>query len=1467
MLTQFVAAFDDIVIGRFNRDRVEQDRISVRYVYAPKQRVLYDLVNENKTLTLPVVSVNVNNISRDQNRVFNKLDGFYYQGNVGEEMVSRHIKAPVPVNISLSVSILTRYQTDMDQILSNFVPFCNPYVVISWKVPEKFELSVDQEIRSEVFWTGDVNMDYPTELVGNQKARVTADTNFTIKGWLFKDTDNPSGNIFFIDTNFHNETELEYYDNYESLSGNTYTYPASAGLDDRIESFELSGCPTITDILYNGVLLQDDLIVTPNTSGNITLHGVGFTNTETVLFSSDNESTYSNLTAVSNFERGSSTLSGQVIPFKILNDNTITFNSPSLSAGRVRFIPLNKVGFDFSDLSYMDTLCGRGLSSTFLIYKDIIPPQIDLDIPDSSDSKNIYINDSTQYSDISGNIVAVDTINGNEYPVTFSIFSDQPDLSTFFHETHTSCSGEVTVTTTAKTLEDINNTADGTYVVTYSAVDDNGNVGTNEVIVVVDNVPPVVTLRGPDPTIVDNETYIELGATAVDDVDGLLPVTIGGDTVNSNVLGTYNVSYSAVDRAGNLGTNSRIVNVIDTVPPVVTLNGDAINVVESSSTYSELCATAEDAFDGTLPVIVSGDTVDTNTLGTYTISYAATDFSGNVGTATRLVNVIDNTPPVVTLNGSDIISVDNFDSYNELGATAVDNIDGTLPVIIYGDIVNTDVVGTYTVRYYAVDSSGNVGTNTRTVNVLDITPPVVILNGPNPADFEVNTGYTEYGATAIDNVDRFLPVTIGGDTITIDALNTFTKTYSATDSSGNVGKTDRIVNIVDTIAPVVTLNGSNAVQIQALGTYTELSATALDSFEGVKPVFISGDTVDTLVLGSYNVVYTATDSSGNVGTANRTVDVIDNINPVVTVIGDNPMQVEALSNYSELCATAVDSFEGSLPVFISGQDPNIYALGEYTVIYTATDSSGNVGTANRIVNIVDTTPPIVTLNGDSVLTIGINDIYTEQGATAQDNFDGELPVVVGGDTVDTNISVSASYTVSYSATDFSGNVGKADRIVNVVDDILPIVTVTGDNPLEVEAKTAYVELCATAVDNVDGILPVFVYNNTINMDVVNTYGVSYSAIDRAGNIGTATRSVSVIDTIPPVVTLNGSDPLIVEALNNYVELNATALDNVDGVLPVQVGGNIVNKNVLGEYTVIYTATDFSGNVGTNTRTVSVIDTIPPIVTITGDNPMHVEAGTNYSEQGATAQDNFDGVVPVTIGGDTVDAYTLGTYTVSYSATDSSGNVGTADRIVNVADTLPPVVTLNGSDPINITVESEYTELSATAYDSFEGVKPVFISGDTVDVNTDGTYNIIYTATDSSGNVGTNTRQVIVDKPVIQCGLNNSYSGNQGTFTWPIELGSSTGGTVTLDFTAYSIPDRFTVTHGGVVVIDTNYRGTFTDSHVNQLNDILGAGNWSQGGGGYGSASFTKTSSESQAIVTVYGPLPGTAYNFTLNCPV
>lgn len=206
VLIQFISAFDDVVISRYNKHRQPQDNISVRYVYAPKQRVVHDILNKARHITLPAIAVNISSISLDRDRVFNKIAGSYHTRRdtfSGHDMntVTDHLAQPAPVNIEVDMSILTKYQTDMDQILSNFIPYNNPYIMISWKTPSEL-LQTQQEIRSEVLWSGSMNMNYPTDLSSSEPFRVSADTSFTIKSWLFKHKDDPIGNIFTINSYF-----------------------------------------------------------------------------------------------------------------------------------------------------------------------------------------------------------------------------------------------------------------------------------------------------------------------------------------------------------------------------------------------------------------------------------------------------------------------------------------------------------------------------------------------------------------------------------------------------------------------------------------------------------------------------------------------------------------------------------------------------------------------------------------------------------------------------------------------------------------------------------------------------------------------------------------------------------------------------------------------------------------------------------------------------------------------------------------------------------------------------------------------------------------------------------------------------------------------------------------------------------------------------------------------------------------
>ncbi len=207
LMTQFVAAFDDVTIKRYNKAREAQDKIQVRYVYAPKQRVLHDIINKAKHITLPVIAVSISSVARDPQRVFNKLDASYHLttlSNTPSGMIGREDKVPqpIPINISVNMNIMAKYQSDMDQILSNFIPYNNPYIIISWKVPASFA-SIAQEIRSEVLWNENIGLNYPTELTPDSPYRVSADTSFTIKGWLFRKHTTPVKTIFEIGTNLY----------------------------------------------------------------------------------------------------------------------------------------------------------------------------------------------------------------------------------------------------------------------------------------------------------------------------------------------------------------------------------------------------------------------------------------------------------------------------------------------------------------------------------------------------------------------------------------------------------------------------------------------------------------------------------------------------------------------------------------------------------------------------------------------------------------------------------------------------------------------------------------------------------------------------------------------------------------------------------------------------------------------------------------------------------------------------------------------------------------------------------------------------------------------------------------------------------------------------------------------------------------------------------------------------------------
>ncbi len=157
-----------------------------------------------------------------------------------------------------------------------------------------------------------------------------------------------------------------------------------------------------------------------------------------------------------------------------------------------------------------------------------------------------------------------------------------------------------------------------------------------------DTTPPQLTLLGPDPLVVEVlQGFADAGATAFDETDGDLTAQIVlSDNLDLGVVGTYTLTYSVADAAGNTASATLTVHVVDTTAPVLALLGSAAMTLEAGSLFVDPGATAQDAYAGDLSaaITVSGS-VDAATPGTYTLTYRVVDPSGNEATATRTVTV------------------------------------------------------------------------------------------------------------------------------------------------------------------------------------------------------------------------------------------------------------------------------------------------------------------------------------------------------------------------------------------------------------------------------------------------------------------------------------------------------------------------------------------------------------------------------------------------------------------------------------------------------------------------------------------------------------------------------------------------------------------------------------------------------------------------------------------------------------
>ncbi|MDA9118851.1 DUF5011 domain-containing protein [Opitutales bacterium] len=703
------------------------------------------------------------------------------------------------------------------------------------------------------------------------------------------------------------------------------------------------------------------------------------------------------------------------------------------------------------------------------------------------------------------------------------------------------------------------------------------------------------------------------------ETNGSLKTAVTFDFENN--ASNYSIRVQARDEH-NLSTEGNftlsLLDLDDTVP-LVSLNGDSNITHEAGTAYIDANASWTDAVDGSGVVHGSGE-VNASVPGVYVLSYDYTDAAGNAAqTVTRTVHVLDSTAPVISLLGDANISHEAETAYIDANASWTDAVDGSGTILASGQ-VNTGTSGSYVLSFNYTDAAGNAAqTVTRTVHVLDSTAPVISLLGDANISHEAGTAYIDANASWTDSVDGSGVVHASGEVKASDP-GVYVLSYDYTDAAGNAAQTiTRTVQVLDTSMPVISLLGDANIMHEAGNPYTDAHASWTDAVDGSGTIVASGQ-VNVGTPGSYLFNYNYTDAAGNAAqTVTRTVVVVDTTAPVISLHGDANITHQAGNVYLDANASWIDAVDGS-GVIVANGEVNASDPGTYVLSYNYTDAAGNAAqTVTRTVVVVDTTAPVISLHGDANITHQAGNVYLDANASWIDAVDGLGVIVANGEV---NASISGTYVLSFNYTDAAGNAAYTiTRTVQVVDSTAPVISLLGDASITHEGGSPYLDANASWTDAVDGSGTILA-SGQVNAGTPGSYVLSFNYTDAAGNAAqTVTRTVQVVDSTAPVISLLGDANITHEAGNPYIDANASWTDGVDGSGIILASGK-VNPSIPGTYLLGYDYTDAAGNgAQTVTRKVEVINLSPNALYVQGDSNLSIFE----NEPNGTWVANFEGL--------------------------------------------------------------------------------------------------------------------------------------------------------------------------------------------------------------------------------------------------
>jgi gliding motility-associated-like protein len=927
------------------------------------------------------------------------------------------------------------------------------------------------------------------------------------------------------------------------------------------------------------------------------------------------------------------------------------------------------------------------------------------------------------------------------------------------------CANDVEINYNGETRT--NGPCDDTYTLRrrWTATDLCGNTRTAEqVITVRDLTPPAFTFVPADATVSCDAVPNPGQPSASDNCDASVNIVYNGETrTNGTCPDEYVLvrRWTATDNCGNATSASQRIVVRDQTKPAFTSFPDDITVsCESIPTPATPVAT-----DNCAPNVLVSYNGETRLNGpcphTYTLKrqWTAVDRCTNTASAVQTITVQDVTPPVFTFVPAN--ATVHCDSVPAAGTpTASDNCASAVTIAYNGETrLNGPCANTYELvrRWTATDACGNIQTAEQRLTVQDVKRPVFTFSPPHVT---VSCESVPLVATPVaqDNCDATVNIFYEGETRANGACPdtyTLTRRWTAADQCGNTRSVEQVITVRDLTPPAFTAVPANTTvsceNVPAVGT-----PTASDNCDTDVNIAYLGETrTDGPCPDTYTLTrrWTAADNCGNSTATQQVITVRDIVAPVftfapadVTVSCEN-LPTLATPTASDNCDTDVNiAYLGETRT--NGPCPDTYTL---TRRWTATDNCGNSTATQQVITVRDLTAPAFTFVPADV-TVSCESVPTLATPAATDNCDADVSIAYLGETR-TDGPCPDTYTLTrrWTATDNCGNSAAAQQVITVRDLTAPAFTFV---PADVTVSCENVPAIGTptATDNCTANVTIAFSGETrLNGACPDTYTLQrrWTAADACGNTTTALQTIVVRDIVPPVFTFVPPDATVncddIPSISPpIVTDNCDASVSVSLTTDLQMGTNCASGGVIIRR---WTAVDNCGNSAIAEQRLTVQDTTKPVFTFVPA-PITVSCAAVPAVGAPTASDNCTSNVAIAYNGETrADGPCPDTYTLTrrWTATDVCGNAQTAQQVIVVRDTEPPVFTFV---PANMTVSCEavLTAGTPTATDNCDAAVSIAYDGET---RTDGpcpdTYTLTrrWTATDNCGNTVSTSQKIVV----------------------------------------------------------------------------------------------------------------------------